>query len=104
MKPINLLASTALVAVSLHYPSPAVSAERNEACIKKVTIMENMLAEKAQFANDRCKLLKAAAANRAAMLEEIGKDPSACGLGAAMVDSLKRQYATFVGQQSSVCR
>jgi hypothetical protein len=86
------------------FSSNASAAERYENCIRGVTIMENMLdVEKIKYANDKFGLLKAAAATRAAMIDEIGKDPDSCGFNSGTVATMKSQYEKYTGMQASVC-
>jgi hypothetical protein len=83
----------------------ASATEGSDGCIKAVTILENMLdAEKIKFANDKCALLKAAAATRAAMLNEINKDPHSCGFKPEIISTMKRQYENYTRMQESICR
>jgi hypothetical protein len=98
--PLFLLPLFGLIAFSSH----ASAAERNENCIGRVTILENMLdAEKMKYANDKCGLLKAAATTRAAMIDEIGKDSDSCGFDAGTVAAMKSQYEKYTSMQASVC-
>jgi hypothetical protein len=104
MKTVQLQAFAISTVVFCTCFSDISSASDKESCVKKITTLENMLdAEKTQYAHDKCMLLKAAAANRAAMLDEINSDPENCGLGAATVDAMKRQYANFTRMQASAC-
>jgi len=83
----------------------ALAAGDNRECISKITILENTLdAERIKFRDNKCELLRAAAANRSAMLNEINASPDMCGMKAETVASLKTQYEKFTTMQASVCQ
>ncbi|WP_132523701.1 hypothetical protein [Rhizobium sp. BK376] len=84
--------------------SAANAAVNDNKCVKTINVLENMFdAEKLQFKNDHCALLKAAAANRGAMIHEINADPEECGLDPKVVAAIFTQYQQF-GQQATACR
>jgi hypothetical protein len=84
-------------------PAPAIAAD--PACVRMITIMENLYsAEKAKLANDKCQFLRMAAANRAAMLNEIHRYPNSCGFEPSIIASIQRQRFFATAGQASACR
>jgi hypothetical protein len=73
-------------------------------CVKVLTILENIFdTERMRFANDKCNYFKAAATNRAAMLDQIRRRHDHCGLGLEFVTTLENQREYFGKAQELAC-
>jgi hypothetical protein len=73
-------------------------------CVRELTILENIFdTERMRFANDKCNYFKAAAANRAAMLDQIRRRHDHCRLGLEFVTTLENQREYFGKAQELAC-
>ena len=99
LRGLSIAAGVAIVTLTV--PLSAVASD--PVCVRTLSILENMFgAYKARFANDRCKALKMAVANRAAMLNVIHRHPNDCGLEPSFIAIIERQRLNFT-RESAIC-
>ncbi len=97
---IVYLAATASGGESTRIPV----ATREPDCVRVLTTLENIFdTERMRFANDKCNYFKAAAANRATMLDQVRRRHDHCRLGLEFVTTLENQREYFGKAQELAC-